>query len=86
MSLLMLSTSDVLVLINYTAFAEAAMVGFSVAALLWLRYKRPNMPRPIKVKCICLISGLFESILALLRVLRGVLMCNFVCFAAFSSI
>lgn len=53
---MMLSTSDVLVLINYTAFAEAAMVGFSVAGLLWLRYKRPNMPRPIKVKFVVTVN------------------------------
>lgn len=44
-----LSTTQVYVLINYTAFIESLFVTFSVGALLWLRYKQPNMERPIKV-------------------------------------
>lgn len=49
MSLAYLTTTQVYVLINYTAFIESLFVTFSVAALLWLRYKRPNLERPIKV-------------------------------------
>ena len=40
---------DVYELINYTAFNESLFVTFCVAGLLWLRYKRPDMVRPIKV-------------------------------------
>ena len=45
----MLIVSDVYVLINYTSFVEAAFVMFTVGGLLWLRWKQPNKPRPIKV-------------------------------------
>ena len=36
-------------LINYMAFVDSLFVTFSVSALLWLRFKRPEMRRPIKV-------------------------------------
>ena len=49
MSLLYLTTTQVYVLINYTAFIESLAVAASVGALLWLRYTKPNMERPIKV-------------------------------------
>lgn len=49
MSLVMLCSSDVYMLINYTSFVESLFIGISVAGLLWLRYKRPNMKRPIVV-------------------------------------
>lgn len=51
-----LTSTEVTKLINYTAFIEALFTTFSVAALLWLRYKRPNMERPIKVSKLKLIS------------------------------
>ncbi|KAI1285363.1 Large neutral amino acids transporter small subunit 2 [Halotydeus destructor] len=44
-----LSTTQVYSLINYTAFIESLFVTFSVAALIKLRWTRPEMPRPIKV-------------------------------------
>jgi amino acid transporter len=44
-----LCVSDVYSLINYFAFSEALFVTMSVASLLWLRYKRPEIRRPIKV-------------------------------------
>lgn len=40
-------------LINYTAFNESLFITLSVAGLLWLRYKQPDLERPIKVN-ICL--------------------------------
>jgi len=52
LSLLYLTTTQVYVLINYTAFIESLAVAASVGALLWLRYKQPNLERPIKVNLI----------------------------------
>ncbi|KAH7642345.1 large neutral amino acids transporter small subunit 1 [Dermatophagoides farinae] len=49
LSLLYLTTTQVYTLINYTAFIESLAVAASVGALLWLRWKRPHMERPIKV-------------------------------------
>lgn len=49
LSLAYLTTTQVYSLINYTAFIESLFVTFSIAALLWLRYKKPNLPRPIRV-------------------------------------
>ncbi len=49
MSLVMLCSSDVYTLINYTSFVESGFIGISVAGLLYLRYKCPDLPRPIKV-------------------------------------
>nr|CAD7425369.1 unnamed protein product [Timema monikensis] len=45
----MLCTSDVYVLITYSSFVESFFIMLSVGGMLWLRYKRPNMTRPIKV-------------------------------------
>ena len=45
----MLATDDVYKLINYTAFVESFFTAVSVGGLLWLRYKRPDLERPIKV-------------------------------------
>jgi amino acid transporter len=49
LSLFMLISSDVIALINYTSFAESSMVGLAVAGLLYLRWLRPELERPIKV-------------------------------------
>ncbi|RWS23101.1 large neutral amino acids transporter small subunit 2-like protein [Leptotrombidium deliense] len=44
-----LMTTEVYVLINYTAFTGWFFISMSIAALIWLRIKQPNMKRPIKV-------------------------------------
>ncbi|XP_049842264.1 Y+L amino acid transporter 2-like [Schistocerca gregaria] len=49
LSLIMLCTSDVHVLITYSSFVESFFIMLSVAGILWLRWKRPEMDRPIKV-------------------------------------
>ncbi|XP_064086729.1 large neutral amino acids transporter small subunit 2-like isoform X2 [Macrobrachium nipponense] len=49
MTVFMLISSDVAVLINYISFSESAFILTSIAALLWLRYKEPDRPRPIRV-------------------------------------
>lgn len=45
----MLCVSDVYTLIDYAAFIESMFIMLSVLGLLWLRYKEPNLHRPIKV-------------------------------------
>ncbi|XP_012266786.1 Y+L amino acid transporter 2 [Athalia rosae] len=49
LSLCMLCTTDVFVLITYCSIVETFFIMLSVIGILWLRYKRPNMERPIKV-------------------------------------
>jgi len=49
LSLLCLSTSDIYRLIDYAAFVESMFILLAIASLLYLRYTRPDMPRPIKV-------------------------------------
>ena len=47
-----LCTSDIYVLINYASFVESSFILLSIASLLWLRWKQPDMPRPIRVTII----------------------------------
>lgn len=51
-TLALLSIEDVYVLINYVSFVEALFTTLSVSGLLWLRYKRPDLHRPIKISLI----------------------------------
>ena len=46
----MLVVTDVFVLINYTSFVESTFVAATVGGLLWLRRKKPDVQRPIKVR------------------------------------
>lgn len=46
----MLASNDIYSLINYLSFVQWLSVGASIGALLVLRYKRPDMRRPIKVR------------------------------------
>jgi len=48
-SLLYLVSTDMYMLINYVSFVNWLAIGLSVVALLYFRYTRPNMNRPIKV-------------------------------------
>lgn len=48
LSLLMLVSDDVFFLINYMSFVQWLSVGMSIVALLYLRYTKPEMHRPIK--------------------------------------
>ena len=50
LSLFYLGFGDIYTLIDYTAFVESSFILVSVSGLLYLRYKRPNMERPIKVR------------------------------------
>ncbi|KAK3086049.1 hypothetical protein FSP39_012664 [Pinctada imbricata] len=49
LSCVMLSTSDIYVLINYAAFVETLFITISVVGLMYLRWTKPDEKRPIKV-------------------------------------
>ncbi|XP_022917948.1 large neutral amino acids transporter small subunit 1 [Onthophagus taurus] len=52
LSMLYLTSSDIFALINYVGFATWLSIGVSVLCLPWLRWKQPNLERPIKVNLI----------------------------------
>ncbi|XP_072351675.1 cystine/glutamate transporter-like [Scyliorhinus torazame] len=45
----MLFMSDIYSLLNFLSFARWLFIGLAVFGLIYLRYKRPDMPRPFKV-------------------------------------
>ncbi|XP_033215381.1 Y+L amino acid transporter 2 [Belonocnema kinseyi] len=49
LSLIMLCTNKLDVLITYCTIVESFFIMLSVAGILWMRYKRPEMARPIKI-------------------------------------
>lgn len=46
----MLVTSDMYTLINYVGFINYLFYGITIAGQIVLRWKKPNIPRPIKVR------------------------------------
>jgi len=49
LSCMYLASSDIYALINYVGFATWLSIGMAIVVLLYLRWKRPHMERPIKV-------------------------------------
>ncbi|KAH3768743.1 large neutral amino acids transporter small subunit 2-like [Dreissena polymorpha] len=49
LTLIMLSSDDIFALINYASFVESAFIALTICGLLYMRYKLPEMERPIKV-------------------------------------
>ncbi|XP_067828416.1 cystine/glutamate transporter [Heptranchias perlo] len=49
LTVLMLFLSDIYSLLNFLSFARWLFIGLAVTGLIYLRYKRPDMPRPFKV-------------------------------------
>ena len=49
-SLLCLISTDIHELINFATFVETMFIAFSVAGLLYMRKKYPDLVRPIKVR------------------------------------
>ncbi|XP_053259322.1 cystine/glutamate transporter [Podarcis raffonei] len=49
LTMIMLFSSDLYSLLNFLSFARWLFIGLAVAGMIYLRYKRPEMPRPFKV-------------------------------------
>ncbi|XP_026553625.1 cystine/glutamate transporter [Pseudonaja textilis] len=49
LTMIMLFASDLYGLLNFLSFARWLFIGLAVAGMIYLRYKRPDMPRPFKV-------------------------------------
>ncbi|GAB6026414.1 hypothetical protein CHUAL_012615 [Chamberlinius hualienensis] len=67
LSMLYLTSSDIFALINYVGFATWLAIGVAVVALPYLRWKRPDLNRPIKVNLIFpiiyIICSIFVTVL-----------------------
>lgn len=62
LSLLYLTVSDIFALINYVGFATWLSIGVAVLCLPWLRWKQPDLARPIKVNLFFPIIYILASI------------------------
>jgi solute carrier family 7 L-type amino acid transporter-like protein len=62
LSLLYLASNDIYALINYVGFATWLAIGLAVVCLPYLRWKQPDLPRPIKVNLIWPIIYILASI------------------------
>jgi solute carrier family 7 L-type amino acid transporter-like protein len=62
LSLLYLASKDIYALINYVGFATWLAIGLAVVCLPYLRWKQPDLPRPIKVNLIWPIIYILGSI------------------------
>ncbi|XP_054709615.1 large neutral amino acids transporter small subunit 2-like [Uloborus diversus] len=62
LSILYLCSSDIYALINYVGFATWLAIGLAVLCLPYLRWKQPNLPRPIRVNLIFPIIYIIASI------------------------
>ena len=49
LSLVYLTSNDVYALINYVGFATWLAIGLAVVCIPYLRWKQPDLPRPIRV-------------------------------------
>lgn len=65
-SLIYLSSTDMYKLINYVSFVNWLAIGLSIVALLYFRWKRPDMKRPIKVNLVWPIIYLAASVFLVL--------------------
>lgn len=63
LSLIMLLIDDVYVLITYSSIVESFFIMLSVSGVLYFRYTRPDMVRPIKVtfKKYIYLKGLYPN-------------------------
>ncbi|XP_059059748.1 Y+L amino acid transporter 2 [Achroia grisella] len=66
MSVIMLIPDNLTSLITYCTVVESFFTTLSCSAVLWLRYKKPHLPRPIKVQL--WMPSLFVAVCAVLLV------------------
>lgn len=67
LSLVYLTSSNMYALINYVSFVNWLAIGLSVTVLLYFRYTRPDMKRPIKISLVWpIVYVIFSLILVLL--------------------
>ncbi|XP_013781356.1 Y+L amino acid transporter 2-like [Limulus polyphemus] len=62
LSLIYLCSSDIYALINYVGFATWLAIGLAVVCLPYLRWKMPNLPRPIKVNLVFPVIYILASV------------------------
>lgn len=53
-SVLLVQYNDIFFLIEVVGFANSCILATTYASMLYLRYKHPEIPRPIKVNAIAL--------------------------------
>jgi len=63
LSLLYLMSSNIVMLINYVGFATWLSIGAAVVCIPILRWKQPDLPRPIKVNMLWPIIYIFCTII-----------------------
>ncbi|RWS16515.1 Y+L amino acid transporter 2-like protein [Dinothrombium tinctorium] len=63
LSMIYLIFEDIYLLINYVGFATWLAIGLAVCCIPYLRWKEPNLPRPIKVNLIFPISYIIATII-----------------------
>lgn len=75
LSLVYLASSDIFALINYVGFATWLAIGLAVCCIPYLRWKHPELPRPIKVNLIWpyiyIIATIFITIVPMIADPKG---------------
>ncbi|GAB5572709.1 large neutral amino acids transporter small subunit 2 isoform X1 [Prionailurus iriomotensis] len=76
-TLLMLVTSDMYTLINYVGFINYLFYGVTIAGQIVLRWKKPDIPRPIKINLLFpIIYLLFWAFLLIFSLLSEPVVCG----------
>ncbi|KAH7642158.1 Y+L amino acid transporter 2 isoform X2 [Dermatophagoides farinae] len=77
LSLIYLASKDIYALINYVGFATWLAIGLGVACLPYLRWKRPDLHRPIRVNLIWptiyILASIFITIVPMIADPKGTL-------------
>jgi L-type amino acid transporter 8 len=72
LSLFYLFASDIYALINYVGFATWLSIGVGVLCLPWLRWKEPNLARPIRVPLFFPVIYLLATIFVVVSYLKEI--------------